>query len=75
MQQNRIMDQINTIFGAFMVFFYLGVGIYLIFFFENIEKPYRVIMGVTFIFLGVYRAIRIISKIREVFFQGRNDEN
>ncbi|MFZ0282763.1 MAG: hypothetical protein WAL29_14020 [Bacteroidales bacterium] len=74
MQENRIMDQVNTIFGAFMVLFYLGVGIFLIFFFENIEKPYRIIMGVTFIFLGVYRAFRIIPKIKEVFFHGKNEE-
>ncbi len=74
MQENRIMDQVNVIFGAFMVLFYLGVGIFLIFFFENIDKPYRIIMGVTFIFLGVYRAFRIVSKIKEVFFRGKNEE-
>lgn len=74
MQENRIMDQINTIFGAFMVLFYLGVGIYLIFFFEYLDKSIRVIMGVTFIFLGLYRAFRTYSKIMEVFFSGRKDQ-
>ena len=73
MDNNRIMEQISVIFGAFMVFFYLGVGIYLIFFFNlsYLDKAVRVIMGSTFIFYGLYRAFRTYSKIVEVFFSGK----
>ena len=75
MNENRILDQVTTIFSTFMVIFYLGVGIYLIFFFNlgTIDKALRVIIGSTFIFYGLYRAYRAYVKIVELFFT-RDDE-
>jgi len=35
MNDNRLMKQVNAVFSIFMVLFYLGVGIYLIFYFRN----------------------------------------
>jgi hypothetical protein len=70
MNENRLMQQVTAIFSIFMVFFYLGVGIYFIFFSERsyLDKAVLVIMGSTFIFYGLYRAYRAYVKIIEAFF-------
>lgn len=77
MNDNRIMEQITAIFGIFMVLFYLGAGIFLIFFFDNstIQEPVRVIIGSSFLFYGVYRAFATYSKIAQLFFKrNRKDD-
>jgi hypothetical protein len=70
MNDNKLMEQFTAIFSIFMVFFYLGVGTYLMFFvkFSYLDKAVRVIMGSTFIFYGLYRAYRAYVKIVELFF-------
>lgn len=70
MNENKLMQQVTAIFSIFMVFFYLGVGSYLIFFteFSYLDKAVRVLMGSAFIFYGLYRAYRAFIKIVEVFF-------
>lgn len=70
------MQQVTAIFSTFMVIFYLGVGCYLVFFFNlsYLDKPVRVIMGSTFIFYGLYRAYRSYVKIVEVFFTKDEDD-
>jgi hypothetical protein len=75
MDGNKLMQQMTAVFSVFMVVFYLGVGIYLIFYmnFSTLQRPVLVIMGSSFIFYGVYRAIRAFVKIKEVFFS--NDDN
>jgi cytochrome c biogenesis protein CcdA len=76
MNGNRLMQQVIAIFSVFMVFFYLGVGWYLIFRFDmsNLDKAVRVIMGSTFMFYGLYRAFRTYGKIVEVFFTKDEDD-
>ena len=77
MDGNRLMQQVVAIFSIFMVFFYLGVGTYLIFYLKNstLDKSIMVIMGSTFLFYGLYRAYRTYVKIVEVFFtKDENDE-
>lgn len=76
MNGNRIMQQVSSIFSVFMVFFYIGVGIFFIFYTDRstLPKPIRVIMGATFIFYGVYRATRSYLKIREAFFSKDDDD-
>jgi hypothetical protein len=78
MNTNRLMGQVTAIFSLFMVFFYLGVGCYLVFFSNlnnfNIPKPVLVIMGSSFILYGLYRAFRAYVKIVEVFFTKDEDE-
>ena len=75
MNDNRIMKQISTIFGTFMVVFYIGVGIYLIFIIRQdiIDKPIRVIMGSTFIFYGLYRAYKAYIDIVRYFIKKPED--
>jgi hypothetical protein len=71
------MQQVTAIFSVFMVFFYLGVGWYLIFRsdFSYLDKAVRVIMGSTFVFYGLYRAYRAYVKIVEVFFTKDQDSD
>ena len=75
MNENRIIQQVTVIFSSFMVLFYLGVGIYLIFYsdLQYLDKALKVIMGSTFIFYGLYRAFRAYIKIVELFF--KKDKN
>jgi len=76
MDGNRLMEQVTAIFSVFMVFFYLGVGAFLIFYplQSYLDKSIRIIMGSTFMFYGVYRAYRAYVKIVEVFFRKENDD-
>jgi len=76
MNENKLMKQVNAIFGIFMVIFYLGVGVYLIFFFKNdfgeksdINKAAVGLIGGTFIFYGLYRAFSTYNKIVKLFFR------
>jgi hypothetical protein len=77
MNGDKLMQQVTAIFSVFMVFFYLGVGFYLIFFpnLSYLDKPIKVIMGSTFIFYGIYRAYRAYVKIVEVFFTKEDDND
>jgi hypothetical protein len=77
MNGNRLMGQVTAIFSLFMVFFYLGVGCYLIFFsnMSYLDRSVLVIMGVSFLFYGLYRAYRAYVKIVEVFFTKERDED
>jgi hypothetical protein len=76
MNENKLMQQVGTIFGVFMTIFYIGVGLYLAFF-NNlywIDKFLLKLVGITFSLYGVYRAFRTYQKIKEVFFSGDKDE-
>ncbi len=76
MNENRLMQQVTTIFSTFMVLFYLGVGIYLVFYFNMsyLDKSVRIIVGSAFIFYGLYRAYRSYVQIVEVFFTKDEDD-
>ena len=71
-----MLQQVTTIFSTFMVFFYLGIGGYLLFAdLRYFDKALRVMMGSTFMFYGLYRAYRAYVKIVEVFFtEDKNKE-
>lgn len=77
MNDNKLMQQVTAVFSIFMVLFYLFAGIYLLFFFktDNYNRPIIVIMGVTFIFYGLYRTYRAYVKIIEVFFTKDNESD
>ena len=76
MNENRLVQQMTAIFSTFMVLFYLGFGIYLVFFFKMsyLDKAVRVIIGSAFIFYGLYRAYRSYVQIVEVFFTKDEDD-
>lgn len=70
MNESRLMQQVVAVFSVFMVFFYLGVGVFFIWFSDisTIDKALRIILGSTFLFYGVYRAFRAWEKVRDAFF-------
>jgi len=78
MNDNKIMKQIGAIFSVFMVFFYLGMGIFLIFIFDstksNLGKPMFVIFGSFCIFYGLYRAYTTYISIVKLFFRSDDDD-
>jgi len=71
------MQQISAIFSVFMVFFYIGIGYSLIFYFDfsYLDKAVRVIMGTTFFFYGIYRAFRAYFQIKNIFFSKETDND
>lgn len=76
MDENKILHQFTAVFSLLMVFFYIGVGFYLIISddLDYLDKAVRVILGSTFIFYGFYRAYRAYVKIVEVFFTKDKDQ-
>ncbi|MDX9725581.1 MAG: hypothetical protein RBT38_04270 [Bacteroidales bacterium] len=76
MEDNRLMKQVNAVFSIFMVLFYLGVGIYLMFYFRNttLDRSVLVIFGSVMFLYGIYRAYRTYVNIVELFFR-RKDES
>lgn len=77
MNGNRIMQQFHAMFGIFMVVFYIGIGVFLLFYADRmfvIDKAIRVIMGSTFLFFGVYRIFASYKQIREAFFTKDSEE-
>jgi cytochrome c biogenesis protein CcdA len=77
MNENKLMNQVTAIFGIFMVFFYLGVGVYLIFFFDRtyMDRALLVIIGSSFILYGLYRAFRTYTQIVKLFFRVEKDDD
>ena len=76
MNSNRMLQQFHAIFGIFMVVFYLGISIFLFFFAKmfKIDQALRVIIGSTFILLGIYRITVTYRQIKQAFFTKENDE-
>ena len=76
MNSNRMLQQFHAIFGIFMVVFYLGVSIFLFFFAKmfKIDQALRVIIGSTFILLGIYRITVTYKQIKQAFFTKENEE-
>lgn len=77
MNESTLMKQVNAIFSTFMVAFYLGIGIFFIWFSDStmIDKAVKGILGATFMFYGVYRAFRAWEKIKEAFFTKNEDKD
>lgn len=77
MNDNRMMNQISAVFGAFMTFFYLGVGLYLLFTdrLGSIDKFLRTIVGGTFTLYGFYRGYRSFVLIRDAFFRKKEADD
>lgn len=77
MDDNRMMKQIGAIFSLFMVFFYIGVGIYLIFYFDttksNLDRTIFIFFGSFCIFYGLYRAYTTYVSIVKLFFRHDDD--
>jgi len=72
-----MMDQFTAVFGVFMTFFYIGIGIYLMLSrnLYYVDKYLRNIVGFTFTLYGFYRGFRTYQKLREAFIRRDEDKN
>jgi cytochrome c biogenesis protein CcdA len=72
----NLYEQVMVIFGGVMVFFYFGMGIFIIIspYFEQIEKFLRIIFGSALGLLGIQRAVQTYEKVKEVFFTKNNSD-
>ena len=78
MDQNKILQQIQAMFGIFMVMFYIGGGIFFLFFADryfNVNKALFGIMGGSFLFYGIYRIFATYKQLVDAFFTKNNDED
>ena len=71
-----MLRQFHAMFGIFMVMFYIGMGIFLLFYAKmfNIDKAIKVIIGSTFLLYGVYRTTVTYKQIKEAFFSKDSDD-
>jgi len=76
MSEKNLYEQVMVIFGAVMIFFYIGLGIFIIIYprFSYIDKTIRIIFGSVLCLLGVQRAVRTYEKVKEVFFTHKNSD-
>ena len=79
MNSNKILQQFHAIFGVFMVIFYLGIGIFFLFFAPGIitgmNKAMFGITGAAFLFYGIYRSYVTYKQIVAAFFTKDDDED
>jgi len=76
MNEKRMMKQITAIFGVFMTFFYVGIGLYVALSGAfNIDKAVTSLFGFTFVFYGIYRGFRSFQLIRDVFFSREEEDD
>lgn len=77
MNNQRIMQQFHAMFGIFMVIFYIGVGIFFLFFanrFFIMNKAIWGLMGGTFMLYGVYRIFVTYKQIIQAFFKKNKED-
>lgn len=76
MNSNRIMQQFHAIFGIFFVLFYIGTAVFLFFFSDmfSIDPALRMIVGVSFLLYGIYRAFKSYSDLKNLFKPREDDE-
>lgn len=74
MDSNIVVKQMQAIMRFLMSLFYVGAGIFLLFFADNfqIDKALRNIVGGAFLFYGIYRIYTSFVTLFKLFF--RRDE-
>ena len=75
MSGKNLYEQVMVIFGGVMVFFYIGLGLFIIFSHRfDLEKYLRIIFGSVLGLLGLQRAVSTYEKAKEVFFTKNNSD-
>ncbi len=79
MSSSKMYEKVFAIFGTFMVFFYFGLGFFIIFSplldnFTNLSKSLRIVFGIPLIIYGIYRMLDSYEKIKKSFFSKDDDE-
>jgi len=74
---NKMIQQMFSVFSIFMVMFYIGMGAFLVFFIEQsvIDKAAMIIIGSVFMVYGVFRAFKTFFQIKELFFNTETDDD
>jgi len=68
-------DKVFAIFGTVMVFFYFGLGYFILTTtLFDIDKALRIVFSVPLFIYAIYRAFMSYEKIRENFFSSDKDE-
>lgn len=73
---NKILQQISSVFSIFMVIFYIGAGILFIFYFEQsiIDKATRILFGSALLIFGVFRIFKTFFQIKKLFFSTEEED-
>jgi len=75
MNENKMMQKISAIFSIFMVLFYFGAGIFLIFYFKsNLNSALIKMFGAVLIFYGLFRGYTSFVNIYKLFFKNDDSE-
>jgi len=76
MDSNIVVKQMQAIMRFLMSLFYVGAGIFLLFFADNfqIDKALRNIIGGAFLFYGIYRIYTSFVTLFKLFFRKDEDE-
>ncbi len=75
MGSRRLYDQVMTIVGTLMIFFYFGLA-YILYFtslFSQVDIAMRAIFSLPLFLYGVYRIFIAYHKIKENFFESEED--
>lgn len=77
MDSNIVVKQMQAIMRFLMSLFYVGAGIFLLFFADNfqIDKALRNIIGGAFLFYGIYRIYTSFVTLFKLFFRKDEDED
>lgn len=76
MEENKMLRQLQAVIRLFMAIFYLGAGVFLIFFTDNfqINRALLNIVGGTFLLYGIFRIYISITSIYRLFFSKDSDQ-
>jgi hypothetical protein len=75
MSSGKMYDKVFAIFGTVMVFFYFGLGYFILTTtLFDIDKALRIVFSVPLFIYAIYRAFMSYEKIRENFFSSDKDE-
>jgi hypothetical protein len=75
MSSGKMYDKVFAIFGTVMVFFYFGLGYFILTTtLFDIDKALRIVFSVPLFIYAIYRAFTSYEKIRENFFSKEDDE-
>ncbi len=72
---SKMYDKVFAIFGTFMVFFYLGLAVFILVYDQfGIDKALRIVLSVPLFIYALYRFFVSYEKIKESFFSKDEDE-
>lgn len=76
MEENRMLQQMQAVIRFFFALFYLGAGIFMIFFAKNfqINSALLQLVGGIFLLYGIYRIYTSLTNIYRLFFSKGSDQ-